>query len=247
MHCTFCIVPADARRRTQPARSRRSCGEVRELVARGVKEVTLLGQIVNLYGRHEFPEGATARVPFVQLLEAVHAVDGLERLRFTSPHPIGFRDDLVGAFARSAETVPTCASAAAIRLGPDSQGDASRLHGGEISRPGRPNSRAARPDIAITTDMIVGFPARPTRTTKQTRDLVERIQFDNAFVFRYSPAARHAGGGNGGANRRAGERSSAIRICSRWWMRRRRRRAQRLVGREWRSFAKARAKRTPSA
>src|SRR5207249_7747515 len=77
--------------------------EVRGLVSRGVKEVTLLGQIVNLYGRHELRAVAVAGVadpgrkksPFVQLLEAVHEIDGLERLRFTSPHPIGFRDDLI--------------------------------------------------------------------------------------------------------------------------------------------------------
>src|SRR5205085_8958163 len=87
--------------------------EVRALVAQGVKEVTLLGQIVNLYGRHEFPYapsvagcgGATQerdcrKSPFVQLLEAVSAIDGLERLRFTSPHPVGFRDDLINAIAR---------------------------------------------------------------------------------------------------------------------------------------------------
>src|SRR5207247_1110020 len=116
MHCTFCIVP-----RTRGAERSRTISEivseVRTLVARGVKEVTLLGQIVNLYGRHEFPSVAVAAVydgrqeilngesaviarrynisPFVQLLEAVSAIDGLERLRFTSPHPIGFRDDLI--------------------------------------------------------------------------------------------------------------------------------------------------------
>ena len=98
MHCTFCIVP-----RTRGAERSRPIDsivrEVRELVARGVKEVTLLGQIVNLYGRHEFPAQLTTtggkKSPFVQLLEAVHQVEGLHRLRFTSPHPIGFRDDLV--------------------------------------------------------------------------------------------------------------------------------------------------------
>src|SRR5947208_12714677 len=116
MHCTFCIVP-----RTRGAERSRTISEivseVRTLVARGVKEVTLLGQIVNLYGRHEFPSVAVAAVydrrneilngwsaviarrshisPFVQLLEAVSAIDGLERLRFTSPHPIGFRGDLI--------------------------------------------------------------------------------------------------------------------------------------------------------
>src|SRR5205814_1255902 len=93
MHCTFCIVP-------QTRGSERSrtvdeiVSEVRDLVARGVKEVTLLGQIVNLYGRHEFPK-IDNKSPFVQLLEAVHEVEVLKRLRFTSPHPIGFSDDLI--------------------------------------------------------------------------------------------------------------------------------------------------------
>jgi tRNA-2-methylthio-N6-dimethylallyladenosine synthase len=106
MHCTFCIVP-----RTRGAERSRSIDEivreVRGLVARGVKEVTLLGQIVNLYGRHEFPKVGN-KSPFVQLLEAVHAVEGLERLRFTSPHPIGFRSDLVQAFAELQSSPSTC-------------------------------------------------------------------------------------------------------------------------------------------
>src|SRR6202030_4512893 len=96
MHCTFCIVP-----QTRGAERSRSIpeivGEVRELVSGGVKEVTLLGQIVNLFGRHEFSK-IDNESPFVQLLEAVHAIDGLERLRFTSPPPIGFREDLIGAY-----------------------------------------------------------------------------------------------------------------------------------------------------
>src|SRR6266545_3425658 len=98
MHCTFCIVP-----KTRGAERSRSIDEivreVRDLVAGGVKEVTLLGQIVNLYGRHEFPK-RDGKSPFVQLLEAVNEIEGLERLRFTSPHPIGFRDDLIDAISR---------------------------------------------------------------------------------------------------------------------------------------------------
>src|SRR3954453_23204440 len=98
MHCTFCIVP-----QTRGTERSRSLGEivceVRDLISRGVKEVTLLGQIVNLYGRHEFPK-IQNKSPFVQLLEAVHDIQGLERIRFTSPHPMGFRDDLIDAIAR---------------------------------------------------------------------------------------------------------------------------------------------------
>src|ERR1700687_5822261 len=93
MHCTFCIVP-----QTRGAERSRAIeeilAEVRALVSRGVNEVTLLGQIVNLYGRHEFPK-IDNKSPFVQLLDAVHEIDGLQRLRFTSPHPIRFRDDLI--------------------------------------------------------------------------------------------------------------------------------------------------------
>src|SRR5712691_6200830 len=98
MHCTFCIVPHT--RGTERSRSiDEIVSEVRDLVAHGVKEVTLLGQIVNLYGRHEFPK-CDGKSPFVQLLEAVHEIEGLKRLRFTSPHPIGFRDDLIDAISR---------------------------------------------------------------------------------------------------------------------------------------------------
>ena len=104
MHCTFCIVPS-----TRGAERSRGIAEivaeVRELVARGVREVTLLGQIVNLYGRHEFEKRAE-KSPFVQLLDAVHEIEGLARLRFISPHPIGFRDDLIAAFARLPKLMP---------------------------------------------------------------------------------------------------------------------------------------------
>src|SRR5581483_5560560 len=98
MHCTFCIVP-QTRGSERSRKIQEIADEVRDLVASGVKEVMLLGQIVNLYGRHEFPK-RDGKSPFVQLLEAIHEVEGLERLRFTSPHPIGFRDDLIDAISR---------------------------------------------------------------------------------------------------------------------------------------------------
>ena len=191
MHCTFCIVP-----RTRGAERSRTISEitseVRDLVARGVKEVTLLGQIVNLYGRHEFPSGAAVAgrgpsiSPFVQLLKAVSAIDGLERLRFTSPHPIGFRDDLIDAFSR----LPKLAEHVHLPLQSGSNRILKAMH--------RPYTaeryaqlvgkiRGARPGIAVTTDIIVGFPGETDSDYKATRDLVEHLQFDNAFVFRYSP------------------------------------------------------------
>ncbi len=186
MHCTFCIVP-----RTRGAERSRSISEivreVRGLVARGVKEVTLLGQIVNLYGRHEFPK-IGGKTPFVQLLEAVHAVDGLERLRFTSPHPIGFRDDLIHALAG----LPKLAEHVHLPLQSGSNRVLKAMH-----RPYTAEKysalveriRAAKPEVAITSDIIVGFPGEEESDYAATRELVEHVQFDNAFIFRYSTRA----------------------------------------------------------
>jgi tRNA-2-methylthio-N6-dimethylallyladenosine synthase len=191
MHCTFCIVP-----QTRGAERSRSIDEivreVRDLVARGVKEVTLLGQIVNLYGRHEFPAGAGVgdpshrKSPFVQLLEAVHEIDGLERLRFTSPHPIGFRDDLIDTISRLSKL----AEHVHLPLQSGSNKILKAMHRAytaekyvDLVR----RIRQARSEIAITTDIIVGFPGETENDYQQTRDLVEEIQFDNAFIFRYSP------------------------------------------------------------
>jgi tRNA-2-methylthio-N6-dimethylallyladenosine synthase len=191
MHCTFCIVP-----QTRGAERSRSIPEivreVRELVSHGVKEVTLLGQIVNLYGRHEFPAVASAedhsykKSPFVQLLDAVHEIDGLERLRFTSPHPIGFRDDLIEVFARLAKV------AAHVHLPLQSGSNRilkamHRAYTAEKYVELVDRLRRTRHGIAITTDIIVGFPGETDADYQLTRDLAERIQFDNAFVFRYSP------------------------------------------------------------
>jgi tRNA-2-methylthio-N6-dimethylallyladenosine synthase len=159
--------------------------EVEELVARGVREVTLLGQIVNLYGRHEM-EKVGGKSPFVQLLEAVHAVEGLRRLRFTSPHPIGFREDLVNAFAELPRLMPH------VHLPLQSGSDRilkamHRAYTAEKYFTLTEKLRAARPDIALTTDIIVGFPGETDADYAATRELVQRVGFDNAFVFRYSP------------------------------------------------------------
>ena len=184
MHCTFCIVP-----QTRGAERSRSIdeivAEVRDLVSRGVKEVTLLGQIVNLYGRHEFPK-VDNKSPFVQLLESVHEVEGLERLRFTSPHPIGFRDDLIDAISR----LPKLAEHVHLPLQSGSNKILKAMHRAYTAEKYLDlveRIRRARNGIAITTDIIVGFPGETDDDYRQTRDLVEEIQFDNAFVFRYSP------------------------------------------------------------
>lgn len=184
MHCTFCIVP-----QTRGAERSRSIleivQEVRDLVSRGVREVTLLGQIVNLYGRHEIQKRGNLS-PFVQLLDAVHQVPGLQRLRFTSPHPIGFREDLIDAFARLPKLV------AHVHLPLQSGSDKilramHRAYTTERYLDLIHHLRRSRPGIAITTDIIVGFPGETAVDYSQTRDLVEKVQFDNVFVFRYSP------------------------------------------------------------
>jgi tRNA-2-methylthio-N6-dimethylallyladenosine synthase len=150
-----------------------------------VKEVTLLGQIVNLYGRHEFPK-IDNKGPFVQLLEAVHEVDELERLRFTSPHPIGFRDDLIDALSR----LPKLAEHVHLPLQSGSNKILKAMHRAYTEEKYVDlvcRIRQARNGIAITTDIIVGFPGETEDDYRLTRDLVEQIQFDNAFIFRYSP------------------------------------------------------------
>jgi len=184
MHCTFCIVP-----QTRGAERSRTIeqivAEVRELVSRGVKEVTLLGQIVNLYGRHEFPK-IDNKSPFVQLLDAVHEIEGLQRLRFTSPHPIGFREDLIDAY----RLLPKLVDHLHLPVQSGSNRILKAMHRtytaekyADLVR----QVRDARKGIAITTDIIVGFPGETDDDYQQTHALVEEIKFDNAFVFRYSP------------------------------------------------------------
>ena len=184
MHCAFCIVPQTrGSERGRPIAE--IVSEVRSLAERGVKEVTLLGQIVNLYGRHEFPK-VDGKSPFVQLLEAVCAVDGIERVRFTSPHPIGYRDDLIEAFSRLPKLVEH------VHLPLQSGSDRilkimRRGYTAEKFQKLAERIRAARPGMAITSDIIVGFPGETDEDFQKTRDLCEAVSFDNAFVFRYSP------------------------------------------------------------
>lgn len=183
MHCTFCIVPS-TRGAERSRRIEEIVAEVRTLVERGVKEVTLLGQIVNLFGRHEFA-ARDGKSPFVQLLDAVHEVEGLRRLRFTSPHPIGFKEDLVQAFARLPKLMPH------VHLPMQSGSDRMlkamhRAYTAEKYFALTEKLRAARPDIALTTDVIVGFPGETAEDHAATCAMLERVGFDNAFVFRYS-------------------------------------------------------------
>ncbi|MFM2179581.1 MAG: tRNA ((37)-C2)-methylthiotransferase MiaB [Verrucomicrobiota bacterium] len=183
MKCTFCIVPyTRGGERGRPIAD--IVEEVRRLADRGVKEITLLGQIVNLYGRHEFPL-VDGKSPFVQLLEAVHEVPGIQRIRFTSPHPIGYKKDLIEAFTY----LPKLAEHVHLPVQSGSDEILKRMH--------RPYTaakfsdlveriRAARPGIAVTTDVIVGFPGETEEHYQETREMFDRLKFENAFVFRYS-------------------------------------------------------------
>lgn len=183
MHCTFCIVPS-----TRGSERSRSIAEIvaetRALVATGVKEITLLGQIVTSYGRKEI-EKKDGKTPFVQLLEAMNAIDGLERIRFTSPHPLGFREDLIEAYGRLSklcEYVHLPVQSGSNRLLKEMHRGYTRERYLEIVA----GLRRVKPDITISTDVIVGFPGETEEDYQQTRALFEEVGFDHAFIFKYS-------------------------------------------------------------
>src|SRR5436190_14552075 len=154
-YCTFCIVPY-----TRGAERGRTIADIvaecRDLVGHGVKEITLLGQIVTSYGKRDVPlkDGKSG---FVQLLEAVHELDGLERIRFTSPHPKGYGDDLVEAYTR----LPKLCESAHIPVQSGSDRMLKLMHRGytrERYLSIIEKLRRARPEIGLSTDLIVGFP-----------------------------------------------------------------------------------------
>ena len=183
-YCTFCIVPytrGEERSRTIPD----IVAECRQLVAQGVREITLLGQIVTSYGKREIPK-RDDKSAFVQLIEAVHEIEGVERIRFTSPHPKGYGDDLVEAYGR----LPKLVESAHLPVQSGSDRVLKLMHRGytrerflEIIR----KLRAVRPGIGLTTDIIVGFPGETEADFEQTLSLCREIEFDNAFLFKYSP------------------------------------------------------------
>ncbi len=183
-YCTFCIVPytrGEERSRTIAD----IVDECRSLVERGVREVTLLGQIVTSYGKRDIKlkDGKSA---FVQLLDAVHEIDGLERIRFTSPHPKGYGDDLVEAYAR----LPKLCESAHIPLQSGSDRLLKIMHRGYTTERFLTiveKLRKARPNIGITTDIIVGFPGETEEDFEQTLSLGRQVRFDNSYIFKYSP------------------------------------------------------------
>ena len=183
MDCAFCIVPktrGDERSRPMDDIVR----ECEQLAARGVKEITLLGQIVTSYGRRDYVHTGGIS-PFVQLLERVHAIDGIQRIRFTSPHPRGFKDDLVAAYGRLPKLCPY------VHL--PMQSGSNRI----LRAMNRPYTRerykeivdalrAVTPHMYFSTDVIVGFPGETEEDFEQTRELFEACNYDMAYIFKYS-------------------------------------------------------------
>src|SRR5258705_7379247 len=177
--CTFCIVPA-LRGKEKDRRPGDILAEVRALVAEGVLEVTLLGQNVNSYGV-EFGD----RQAFGKLLRATGEIDGLERVRFTSPHPKDFTDDVIAAMA---QTPNVCHSLhMPLQSGSDNVlKQMKRSYRSERYLAIIENVRAAMPDAAITTDIIVGFPGETEADFQSTLDVVREARFSSAFTFQYS-------------------------------------------------------------
>ena len=177
--CTFCIVPS-LRGRERDRRPGDILAEIGALAADGVLEVTLLGQNVNSYGA-EFGD----RQAFGKLLRSCGEIEGLERVRFTSPHPRDFTDDVIEAMADTPNVMPS------LHMPLQSGSDAVLKAMRRAYRRDRylailDRVRASLPDAAITTDIIVGFPGETDRDFEDTLDLVRQAHFAGAFTFRYS-------------------------------------------------------------
>jgi tRNA-2-methylthio-N6-dimethylallyladenosine synthase len=193
--CTFCIVPL-----VRGPQLSRPLGdvlaEVQRLAREGVVEVTLLGQNVNTYGRDMSVPGTSQRPLFAQLLRAVNQVEGIRRIRFTSPHPHDFTDDVIEAMA---ECEAVCEH---IHFPMQSGSDRVLKEMRRSYRAGRyltwlDRIRAGIPGVAVTTDIIVGFPGETEQDFLETLEVVETARFDAAFTFQYSPRPGTAAAGFG--------------------------------------------------
>jgi tRNA-2-methylthio-N6-dimethylallyladenosine synthase len=180
--CAYCIVPA-VRGREQSRRPGEIVAEVTRLAAEGVREITLLGQNVNSWGRDLLPD---LRTEFGELLRACDAVDGIERIRFTSPHPKDFREPVIAAMA---ECDAVCEH---VHL--PLQSGSSRILKAMRRTYDRDRYlrlvaklRDAVPGLALGTDVIVGFPGETEEDFRETLEVVEAVRYDSAFTFIYSP------------------------------------------------------------
>jgi tRNA-2-methylthio-N6-dimethylallyladenosine synthase len=183
MRCAYCIVPK-TRGPEQYRPMEDIIDEIRLLAKRGTKEVTLLGQIVNHYGTNRMPF-MNGKSPFVQLLEKIQQIDGICRIRFMSPHPKGFKSDLIESYGKLSKLCPH------IHL-PLQSGSDKILQA--MKRPYRCEQflsivtalREMVPTISISTDMIVGFPGEAEEDFQRTCAIFDQVKFDMAFVFKYS-------------------------------------------------------------
>ena len=182
--CTFCIVPSVR----GPEVSRRPgdvLSEVAALAAEGVVEVTLLGQNVDTYGRDLALDGRR-RPLFADLLRQVGGIEGISRVRFTSPHPADFRRDVVEAMAET----PAVCEQLHLPLQSGSDRILAKMHRGYNTERYRQKLDLARemiPDLTVSTDVIVGFPGETEADFQLTLDLVSEVEYDSAFMFIFSP------------------------------------------------------------
>jgi tRNA-2-methylthio-N6-dimethylallyladenosine synthase len=182
--CSYCVVP-HVRGREVSRRPGEILAEVTQLAATGVREITLLGQNVNSWGRDLLPG---LKADFGELLRAVDAVPGIDRIRFTSPHPKDFRDPVIAAMS---ECEAVCEHAhlplqsGSTRILKAMRRTYSREHYLALAD----NLRAAIPDLALTTDIIVGFPGETEGDFAETIEVVEEVRYDSAFTFVFSPRA----------------------------------------------------------
>lgn len=211
LFCSFCVVPTTRGREiSRPADA--IIAEARALVGRGARELTLLGQTVNAYGRHEARRAAAAdTLPFATLLRRLDAIPGLVRLRYTSPHPAFFDDALVRAHAE----LPTLQPHVHLPLQSGSDAVLARMRRRYSVADYRDlveRLRAARPDLALTTDLIVGFPGESDADFEATLGLVREVGFVDSYSFKYSPRpnTRAAGFADAVAPERASERLDAL-------------------------------------
>jgi tRNA-2-methylthio-N6-dimethylallyladenosine synthase len=187
LFCSFCIVPRTRGREiSRPAPA--ILAEARALAAGGVRELTLLGQTVNAYGRHDRRRAVAGAAPleFAELLHELAAIPGVERLRYTSPHPVFFDEALVRAHGELAVLMPH------VHLPLQSGSDRvlermrRRYDAGSYLRLVE-RLRAARPDLAITTDLIVGFPGETRADFEDTLRVLREAAFVDSYSFKYSP------------------------------------------------------------
>jgi len=213
MFCAFCIVPTTRGREiSRPAAD--IVAEARRLADAGVREITLLGQTVNAYGRQDLRRGRAGEagtLPFAELLARLDAVPGLERIRYTSPHPLFFDDELVAAHGELASLCPHVHLP--LQAGSDRVLRAMhRRYDREGFLAVAEALRAARPDVALTTDLIVGFPGETEDDFEQTLEAVRRAGFVDSYSFKYSPRPGTRAAGMPGAvpAEEAGRRLEAL-------------------------------------